>query len=152
MHTCACAGYLNKIKEDTIRPALLKPVSSPTSDFRSAVNRAMTDINKALNGSKVNLKVTFRNYMKAIAVAYFDKAVEHFNEEIKKKFDSLPITVPVPKIHVDSRLASCGTEALFDQIYSTTDSAVQIIDLLQNIARAVGVIQQVNSFRCLQNT
>ena len=90
--------------------------------------------------------------MKAIAVAYFDKAVEYFNEEIKKKFDSLPITVPVPTIHVDSRLASCGTEALFDQIYSTTDPAVQIIDLLQNIARAVGVIQQVNSFRCLQNT
>ena len=138
------AGYLNNLKEDIIKPLLLSAVPSPTSDFHSAVNHAMTDIDKALNGSKVNLKVTFRKYIKAIAVAYFDKAVAHLNKEIKKKFDSLPVPIPAPVINVNSHLASCGAEALFNQIYGTTASAVQLIDLIQNITRAIGIIKQVN--------
>ena len=112
-----------------IRPLLLSVVKRPTSEFTTAVNNAMIDISRALAGSNVDLKVTFRNYFKAIAVAYFDKAV-----------DSLPV-----RISVSSRLASCGSEALFNQIYSTTDSAVKLIDLLHNITRAIAVIKQVNS-------
>ena len=62
-------------------------------------------------------------------MAYFDKAV-----------DSLPV-----KISVSDNLARCGSEAIFNQIYGTKDSAVQLIDLLHNIARAIGVIKQVKS-------
>lgn len=152
-HIFVCAGYLKKINNEIIKPRLLTPVSSPRpAGFLIAVENAMTDINNALAGSKVDLKVTFSNYIRAIAVAYFDKAVAYFNKEIKKKFDSLPVPVPVVQIRVNNRLASCGAKALFDQIYSTTAPAAQIIDLLQNITRAFGFIQQVNNFRCLYYT
>ena len=134
------AGYLNKIESITKQQLLSAvPRADQTSDFRSAVDDAMKDMHDALIGSNVDLKVTFRKYFKAIAVAYFNKAIDALNSKL-----------PGPlKISVNSHLASCGTEALFDQIYSTTDPAVQLIDLIQNIARAFGVIIQVNIPRSL---
>ena len=125
------ADVLEDTIENVIKPLLLSPVSPPTSDFTAEVNDVVEDIKTALTGSNVDLKVTFRNYFKAIAVAYFDRAVDKlFSSFISRR--------------ISNRLASCASEALFNQIYSTTDSAVHLIDLLHNITRAVGVIQQVN--------
>ena len=130
------ADILENTIDNIIKPLLLSPVSPPTSNFTAKVNDAVEDINTALNGSNVDLKVTFRNYFKAIVVAYFDKAVD----ELFPSFISGLIS---------NNLTSCASEALFNQIYSTTDSAVHLIDLLHNITRAVGVIQQVNNFSYL---
>ena len=117
------------IIDDILRPLLLSVVPSPPPSFIATVNSVINDINTVLNGKHVDLKDTIANYFKAVAIYYFDDAV-----------DSIPL---LRSIRITDTQKECGTEVLFNHIYDNTESAAKLIDLIQNISVAVSIIKQV---------
>ena len=93
----------------------------------------IADINTVLNGKHVDLKASIAKYFRALALYYFDELL-----------DSFPLLTAF--IRLTDRQKECGSQVLFNHIYSSTDSAAKLIDLLQNISVAVGVIKQVYTY------
>ena len=83
-----------------------------------------------LNGRHVNLKASIAKYFQAVALYYFDELI-----------DSFPLLTAF--IRISDSQKRCGSQVLFNHIHSTTESVANLVDLLQNISVAVGVIKQV---------
>ena len=128
------AAILTDITENNIRPLLLSAVSSPTTDFINAVNVAMTDISNALTGRRVDLRETISRYFRVVATHYLDRALSSFTV--------FGIRV---QIRLNENQKNCAIQAVFNQIYKYTDGTAEMVDLLQNIASAIGVIKQVRN-------
>ena len=82
----------------------------------------MTDIVSALNGSTVNLTVTFDEYVKVVAFY-------HFNETVN------------PETNTSD--SNCVSQAILNHVYNNTDSLDELIELLQNISVTVKILKQV---------
>jgi len=91
----------------------------------------MSEIESALNGNRVDLKNTIEIFFRAVAIEYLNIVIDFVQEKI-----------PFPKL--DSTRKRCVIDSIFNQIYKHTDATDELVDLLQNIATAVGVIKQVN--------
>ena len=89
----------------------------------------MIDIKNALRCGNTDLKNTFKNYFKAIGESYFDKA-----------YNELPGII---KNNIKVSIKNCGINAVVDQIYSTIDSATQLVNLIQETSKAIAVIHKV---------
>ena len=100
-----------------MRPLLLSAVSPPSSNFTAAVNDAITDITNLLNGSDVNLTVTFHGYINAVAsnLLSLDEASSD----------------------------GCISQAIFNHVYSKTGSVAELSELLQNISTVIKILKQV---------
>ena len=122
------------ITENNIRPLLLSAVPSPTTDldFINAINVAMADISNALNGTRIDLKGTISEYFRAVATYYLDQALTSLS------LFGLRIT-----IRLSSYQKTCAIQAIFNQIFTYTDGASEMVDLFQNTATAIAVIKQV---------
>ena len=101
-----------------MRPLLLSAVSPPSSNFTAAVNDAITDIANLLNGSDVNLTITFHGYINAVVFNYL----------------SLDETATSD---------SCVSQAIFNHVYSKTGSVAELIELLQNISTVIKILKEV---------
>ena len=110
-----------------MRPLLLSAVSSPSSHFTAAVNNTMTDIVSALNGSTVNLTVTFYEYVKVVALYQINETVDHLSTET----------------NISDSLSDCVNQAILNHVYKEADSAVKLIELLQNISATIKILKQV---------
>ena len=130
---CHFTDIINDVINDVIRPLLLSPVPSPPQSFINAVNSVLRDIQAVLNGRHVDLKVSIANYFSAVSLHYFDEAID-------KAIKSIPF---LRFIRIRDSQKQCGARVLFNHIYTNTESAGQLIDLLQNISVAVGIIKQV---------
>ena len=129
---CTCTLYtevISGIRDDVLEPLLLSPISSPPSSFKEVVKSVIGDIEVVLNGKHVDLKASIAKYFRALALEYFDEAV-----------DSFPI---LRFVSFSTSQKQCGSQVLFNHIYTNTESASKLIDLLQNISVAVSVIKQV---------
>ena len=129
---CTCTLYtevISGIRDDVLEPLLLSPISSPPSSFKEVVKSVIGDIEVVLNGKHVDLKASIAKYFRALALEYFDEAV-----------DSFPI---LRFVSFSNSQKQCGSQVLFNHIYTNTESASKLIDLLQNISVAVSVIKQV---------
>ena len=129
---CTCTLYtevISGIRDDVLEPLLLSPISSPPSSFKEVVKSVIGDIEVVLNGKHVDLKASIAKYFRALALEYFDEAV-----------DSYPL---LRFISFSTSQKQCGSQVLFNHIYTNTESASKLIDLLQNISVAVSVIKQV---------
>ena len=122
-------GVVKDIKDDVLKPLLLSPISSPPSSFKEAVKSVIGDIEIVLSGKRADLKTTIANYFRALALNYFDNALS-----------SIPL---LRSIRLSASQKQCGSQVLFNHIYTNTESASKLIDLLQNISVAVSVIKQV---------
>ena len=101
-----------------MRPLLLSAVSPPSSNFTTVVNDAITDITNLLNGSDVNLTITFHGYINAVV------------------FNSLSLD--------ETGISdSCVSQAIFNHVYSKTGSVAELTELLQNISAVIKILQQV---------
>ena len=89
----------------------------------------MIDIKNALRCGNTDLKNTFKNYFKAIGESYFDNA-----------YNKLPGII---KNNIKVSIKNCGINAVVDQIYSTIDSATQLVNLIQETSKAIAVIHKV---------
>ena len=136
MNLSVSVAILIDITVNNIRPLLLSAVPSPTTDFINAVNVAMVEFTNALTGSRVDLKSTISKYFRAVATYYLDKALSSFS------LFGFRIT-----IRLSSYQKNCAIQAIFNQIYTYTDGAAEMVDLLQNTATAIAVIKQVQ-FNC----
>lgn len=117
---------------------LLSIVQPLTTGFKIAVDEAMSDIDSALNGNKVDLKKTILIFFRAAAKEYYHSAVEF----VEEKLTLGPIKVSLPKF--DSIQEICAIDGILSQIYNHTDATDGLVDLLQNIATPVNVIKQVH--------
>ena len=135
MNYYVSVAILIDITENNIRPLLLSIVPSPTTDFVNAVNVAMVEFTNALTGSRVDLKSTISKHFRAVATYYLDKALSSFS------------LFRVRIIRLSNYQKICAIQATFNQIYTYTDGAAEMVDLLQNIATAISVIKQVQ-FNC----
>ena len=75
---CTCTLYtevISDIREDVLVPLLLSPISSPPSSFK-VVKSVISDIEVVLNGKHVDLKVSIAKYFRALALEYFDEALD----------------------------------------------------------------------------
>ena len=106
------------IAEDIMKPLLLSAVSPPTSNFTAAVDDAITDITNLLNGSDVNLTVTFHGYINAVASNLLS-------------LDEASIS------------DGCINQAIFNHVYSKTSSVAELSELLQNISTVINILKQV---------
>lgn len=120
---------ITDLLNDVVRPLLLSAVPSPPSSFITVVDSVIMDIEMALNSQQVDLKVTISNYFSAAALHYFDEALK-----------SQPL---LRSVRLSDSQKKCGSQVFFNHIYSNTDSAAKLIDLLQNISMAVGMIRQL---------
>ena len=120
---------ISGIRDDVLEPLLLSPISSPPSSFKEVVKSVIGDIEVVLNGKHVDLKASIAKYFRALALEYFDEAV-----------DSYPL---LRFVSFSTSQKQCGSQVLFNHIYTNTESASKLIDLLQNISVAVSVIKQV---------
>ena len=105
------------------------PSNLSTPDFVASVNTTLEDITSALNGNDVDLTQTLSDYFLAVSRVYFNEAVDSFG---------LPITLSADQ-------TDCGVRATFDYIYTNTNAAVELVDLLQNISQAISILNQVAS-------
>ena len=101
-----------------MRPLLLSAVSPPSSNFTSAVDDAITKISDLLNGSDVNLTVTFHEYINAVV----------FN---------------LLSIDETSISDGCVSQAIFNHVNSKTGSVAELSELLQNISTVIKILKQV---------
>ena len=113
-----------------MRPLLLSAVSSPSPHFTMAVNNIMTDIVNTLNGSTVNLTVTFYEYVKVVAFYQFNETVNFLSTET----------------NINDSLRYCINQAIHDHVYNEIDSAVELIELFQNISAIIKILKQVRSY------
>ena len=130
---CTCTLYtdvISDIRDDVLEPLLLSPISSPPSSFKEVVKSVISDIEVVLNGKHVDLKVSIAKYFRALALEFFDEAL-----------DSIPL---LRSVSLSTSQKQCGSQVLFNHIYTNTESASKLIDLLQNISVAVSVIKQVH--------
>ena len=132
------AEILRDITENNIRPLLLSLVKPPTTGFRTAVDKATADIDRALNGNKVDLKNTVLTFFRAVAIEYYNSAVEF----VKQKLTLGPIKISLPTL--DSAQERCAIDGILKQIYTHTDGTDQLIDLFQSISTALKVIKEVH--------
>ena len=98
----------------------------------------MSEIDSALNGNRVDLKNAIEIFFRAVAIEYLNTVINF----VQEKLTLGPIKIPFPKL--DSTRKRCVIDSIFNQIYKHTDATDELVDLLQNIATAVGVIKQVN--------
>ena len=127
------------IAEDIIRPLLLSAVSSPSPHFTAAVNNTMIDIINALNGSTINLTVTFYEYVKVVAFYQFNDTVDHLSTET----------------NISGSVRDCVNQVIHSHVHNEIDSAVELIKLLQNISATIKILKQVRdgyTFIVLYNT
>ena len=101
-----------------MRPLLLGAVSPPSSNFTAAVNDAITDITNLLNGSDVNLTITFHGYISAVIFNYLSLDETYTSD-------------------------SCVSQAIFNHVYTKTGSVAELIELLQNISTVIKILKQV---------
>ena len=101
-----------------MRPLLLSAVSPPSSNFTAAVDNAVTEIADLLNGSDVNLTVTFHEYINTVV----------FN---------------LLSIDETSISDSCVSQAIFNHVNSKTGSVAELSELLQNISTVIKILKQV---------
>ena len=139
LYTCAHFIYniiplyhieiITDITEDVIRPLLLSAVSSDltTSEFVASVDTAVADITNALNGNDVDLTQTLSDYFLAVSRVYFNETVNSAG---------VPITL-------SDNQTECGVRATFGYIYTNSDAAAELVDLLQNISQAISILNQV---------
>ena len=66
---------VNDIRDDVLKPLLLSPVPLPPSNLTEVVESVIDDIERALNGTYVDLNVTVAKYIKAITVHLFDQVI-----------------------------------------------------------------------------
>ena len=110
-----------------MRPLLLSAVSSPSPHFTTAVNNIITDIVSALNGNTVNLTVTFYEYVKVVAFYQFNETVNFLSTET----------------NINDSLRYCVNQAIHNHVYNEIDSAVELIELFQNISATIKILKQV---------
>ena len=101
-----------------MRPLLLSAVSPPSSNFTSAVDDVVTEIADLLNGSDVNLTVTFHEYINAVVFNLLSNDDTSISD-------------------------GCISEAIFNYVYNKTDSVAELSELLQNISTAIKILKQV---------
>ena len=101
-----------------MRPLLLSAVSPLSSTFTSAVDDAVTEIADSLNGSDVNLTVTFHGYINAVVFNLLSIDETSIND-------------------------GCISQAIFNHVYSKTDSVAELSELLQNISTVIKILKQV---------
>ena len=101
-----------------MRPLLLSAVSPPSSNFTTAMNYVITDIANLLNGSDVNLTITFHGYINAVVFNYLSLDETHTSD-------------------------SCLSQAIFNHVYNKTGSVAELIELLQSISTVIKILQQV---------
>ena len=130
---CYSTEIVDDVKKDVLKPLLLSSVPSPPSSFREVVESVINDINTVLNGKHVDLKASIAKYFRAVALYYFDELL-----------DSFPLITAF--IRLSDSQKRCGSQVLFNHIYSRTESAAKLVDLLQNISVAVGVVKQVHIY------
>ena len=135
LFVCYFTEIITDLLNDVVRPLLLSAVPSPPSSFITVVDSVIMDIEMALNSQQVDLKVTISNYFSAVALHYFDEALK-----------SYPL---LRSVRLSDSQKKCGSRVFFNHIYSNTDSAAKLIDLLQNISMAVGMIRQVHNSMCI---
>ena len=114
------------IAEDILRPSLLSAVSSPSSYFTVAVNNTLTDIVSVLNGSSVNLTVTYAQYATAVAFHYFN-------------------VTPTQSSRISNGSSNCIHQAILNHVYKT-DYAVELVELFGNISAAIKILKQVCTY------
>ena len=128
LFVCCFTEIVKDIIDDVLKPLLLSTVGSPPpSSFVSTINSVINDINTVLDGKHVDLKVSIANYFKAVALFYVDDVI-----------DLLPFN-----IRLSTRQKECASNLVFNHIYDNTESAAELIDLMQNISVAIAVIKQV---------
>ena len=113
------------ITEDIVRPLLLSAVSSPTPEFSASVDVTIINITNALNGDNVNLTTVLSEYFMAVSRVYFDQTINSI------------------MLNLSNGQINCGTRAVFNHIYTNTNTTLQLVDLFQNISTAMRIIKQV---------
>ena len=106
------------IAEDIMRPLLLSAVLPHSSNFTTVVDDAITDITNLLNGSDVNLTITFHGYINAVVLNYLSLDETHTSD-------------------------SCVSQAIFNHVYNKTGSVAELTELLQNISTVIKILKQV---------
>ena len=86
-----------------------------------------------MNGSNVNLTRTLFDYFLAVSRVYFDEALDTIN------------SLPLINLNLNVDQVQCGVRAVFNHIYTNTDAADEMIELIQNISQAVRIIKQVHN-------
>ena len=88
----------------------------------------MTDIVSALNGSTINLTVTFYEYIKVVAFYQLNETVDHLSTET----------------NINDSVKDCINQAIYIHVHNDMDSAAELIKLLQNIiSTAINILKQV---------
>ena len=87
----------------------------------------MTDIVSALNGSTINLTITFYEYIKAVAFYQLNEMVDHLFTET----------------NISGSVRDCINLAIHIHVHNEIDSAVELIKLLQNISTTLKILKQV---------
>ena len=98
----------------------------------------MNDIKKALDCGNIGLKDTFKRFFHAVGVSYFDNV-----------YNKLPGII---RNNIKVRIKNCGIEALVNQIYSTINSASQLVNLLEETSKGIAVIQMVIIYVAIHTT
>lgn len=111
------------IADDIMRPLLLSAVSSPSSNFTTAVNDAIIDIVNGLNGSNVNLTLTLYKYTEAVILS-------------KLSIDA----------NISDGLKDCVSQTMVNHMFSKLGSVSELVELFQNISVVIRIFKQVVSY------
>lgn len=106
-----------------MRPLLLSAVSPSSSNFTAVVNNAMSDIISAMNGSNINLTVTFYEYIKVVVFYHFSEAINHSS--------------------IDANISDTLNECLGQA--AETSSVAELVELFHNISTAIKILIQVTA-------